>query len=877
MKITALRFHNVKRFAREGVAIEDVRDGVNVLCAANEYGKSTSFEALHALFFLPHTGTAQEVRRLQPYSGGNPLIQADITVPDGRFRLTKQFIGGKRATVENLDTARLIAQADEAERFIAGLIRGGTAGPAGLLWVRQGNTGIGDRAKKDEEGERQIRESLLTSVQGEVEAVTGGRRMLEIIGACQDELSRLVTPTGRPKTGGPFLAALEERDQLAGEEKRLAAEVATLRDALDKRAIAQKRLKELADPNEKALLRGAVTKAEAALERARSHADQLAAAEAQGELARSRAEAAQQDLDAFRAAMAQNDALRGQLQSARQKRDDALVRRAQAAGAIDAAMAETQAAEAREAEARALLARLDAALKARQAMDQLQELRDRLGKAEAVRAALEDGEAALALVAIPPDAIEALQRLEIDIAHRRAAEDAQLPSVVVTYDPGASTALIMDGQPLASGAERPVRDRARIDIAGVGTLVVRSNRPAESDGKLQAAEQRRQGLLASMGVASLSEAQRRQSEAQELVREMDRRKIELRHLAPEGLARLREEIARREAVAPELLEMKGDPEEVREALALADRQVATARNRAREVQPMHRHASDAVTAAETAFATMERDMARLEAMLGPEAERTAREQSLALARDTLHAASAQHETRCRALRSAAPDLSSAEAALRRAVSAEDVAKQEENRLELQLADLGGQIRTRSDDAVEEKWQETAEALRTAEARVAAFEAEVAVLDRLGAALQASRTAARDLYLQPVIAELRPLLELMFDDVSIVFDEKTLLPQTIRRNGQDEDIDRLSGGMREQLSILTRLAFARLLAQDGRPAPVILDDALVYSDDDRIERMFDALHRQSRGQQIIVFSCRQRAFAKLGGNVLQMTRWQPDAA
>src|SRR3546814_10042253 len=64
---------------------------------------------------------------------------------------------------------------------------------------------------------------------------------------------------------------------------------------------------------------------------------------------------------------------------------------------------------------------------------------------------------------------------------------------------------------------------------------------------------------------------------------------------------------------------------------------------------------------------------------------------------------------------------------------------------------------------------------------------------------------------------------------------------------------------------------RSCARDGKPAPVILDDALVYSDDDRIERMFDALHRQAREQQIIVFSCRQRAFQRLGGNVLQMTR------
>jgi hypothetical protein len=47
------------------------------------------------------------------------------------------------------------------------------------------------------------------------------------------------------------------------------------------------------------------------------------------------------------------------------------------------------------------------------------------------------------------------------------------------------------------------------------------------------------------------------------------------------------------------------------------------------------------------------------------------------------------------------------------------------------------------------------------------------------------------------------------------------------------------------------------------------------DDRGIHKMFDALHRQAREQQIIVFSCRQRAFQKLGGNVLQMLAWIPD--
>lgn len=156
-----------------------------------------------------------------------------------------------------------------------------------------------------------------------------------------------------------------------------------------------------------------------------------------------------------------------------------------------------------------------------------------------------------------------------------------------------------------------------------------------------------------------------------------------------------------------------------------------------------------------------------------------------------------------------------------------------------------------------------------------YEKEVAVLQRLRDALETARSQARETYLLPAMNELRPLLSLLFDDVSIIFDEKTLLPHKIVRRGQEEEVERLNGGMRKKLSVLTRLAFARLLSKDGRPVPVILDDALIYSDDGSIEKMFDALHRQSREQQIIVFSCRQRAFQKLGGNVLQMSDWMPE--
>ncbi|MCB4768808.1 DNA-binding protein [Ancylobacter sp. Lp-2] len=872
MKIAALRLHNVKRFARQGVAIEGIGDGVNVLCAANEFGKSTSFEALHALFFQPHTGLPKDVKRLQPYSGGNPLVEADIVVPEGRFRLTKQFIGGRRASVVDLATGRLVAQADEAERFIAGLIRGGTAGPAGLLWVRQGNTGL-DKRKEDED-ERQVRESLLTSVQGEVEAITGGRRMSEILAACEEELARLVTATLRPRAGGPYHALLEERARLAAEEQRLAADVATLRDALDRRAATLRRLAELGHAEEKAARRAAVDQATLAFETAKAHAEKLKAAEAEAALAGNRRDTAARELAAFHEALERAGALAAELAAVEARRVEAIARRRAAAAAIDAAMAEVHASEAREQEARELLARLDAALKARQATQELEALRLRLRQAEAARAASEQAEAAHALLAVPADAVEQLQRLEIEIARLRAAEEASLPSLRLAYEPGAA-ALLLDGAPLPPDEDRAIRDVAHVALPGIGALTIRSNRPAGADNARKAAERSRAERLGSLGVADLAAARRRQVEAQEKAAERERLRLDLRHFAPEGLPRLREEVARRAVVPPEALELTADPEQARTALARAGEQVAAARNAAREAQPLQARAIEAHAETEAALKTLAGELSRLDALLGPGAERPARKQALAAAHAERRDAFATASARAGDLRDAAPDLASAEAVLRRARSVEDAASQEESRLHITLADLNGQIRTRADDAVEEAWSETRDALDAANARVKAFETEVAVLDRLRTALQASRSAARDLYLQPVLAELRPLLGLLFDDIAITFDEKTLLPQAVRRNGQDEEVDRLSGGMREQLSVLTRLAFARLLARDGRPAPVILDDALVYSDDDRIERMFDALHRQALEQQIIVFSCRQRAFSRLGGNVLHMQPWQPD--
>lgn len=874
MKISALRLFNVKRFAGTGVAIERIGDGVNVLCAVNEFGKSTSFEALHALFFQPHASTAGDVRNLRPYSGGNPLVEADISTEAGAYRITKIFYGGGSARVVDLAHGRLVAQSDEAETFIAGLVRDGTAGPAGLLWVRQGITGIEKRSKTEEDGDTRVRTTLLGSVQGEVEAVTGGRRMAEIMAKIDEALANLITATGRPKAGERFAAAFSDRDRLAAEEKRLGEEVSALRQSLDKRAVAAKQLAELDSAEERHGRKTDIEAAQLALEAAKSRSETLRAAKAEVGLVREQRGNAEREHKEFRSALERAAGLKIKLGDVERQRSEAIAKRDLATAEAQTARADIEAAEAEEREARALLNRLNAAVLARDAAERLAELERKLGAAEALCREIEQADATLVSLRLPEKAVLELETFEVEITKLTAVAEASRPSVSIAYE---SHALVvsLDGTPLTEGERRSFDGLAELAIPGIGVATLRSSRQTDGVEPLRQLQERRLILLASMGVDGLAAARQRQAEVQRQESGLWEKNTHLSLLAPDGLLKLREQVALIRATAGDFVEMKEDPEQVRAAHETAEAKCLALRQAARAAEPMQARTADAVVAAEVVFAGLEAERMQIDAFLGPEATRAERATQLAGRLASLDIKLEQQQSAVDQLQKDAIDPAAAETILRRLRSVAEAAEKEVGKLREEIAGLTAEIRARSDDAVEEKWCETVDAIRAAKIRVAAYEREVAILQRLKSALETARGQARETYLLPVMRELTPLLGLLFDDVSITFDEKTLLPHRISRNGQAEDVERLSGGMREQLSVLTRLAFARLLAKNGRPTPVILDDALVYSDDDRIEKMFDALHHQAREQQIIVFSCRQRAFQKLGGNVLQMSKWAPE--
>jgi uncharacterized protein YhaN len=95
---------------------------------------------------------------------------------------------------------------------------------------------------------------------------------------------------------------------------------------------------------------------------------------------------------------------------------------------------------------------------------------------------------------------------------------------------------------------------------------------------------------------------------------------------------------------------------------------------------------------------------------------------------------------------------------------------------------------------------------------------------------------------------------------------------LMRAGEREMFSSLSDGTREQLAVLVRMGFAELFASRSAPVPLVLDDPLVYSDDERLNAMCGALNRASQSYQIVVLTCRKTAFAALEAKSLTLKPW-----
>ena len=457
---------------------------------------------------------------------------------------------------------------------------------------------------------------------------------------------------------------------------------------------------------------------------------------------------------------------------------------------------------------------------------------------------------------------KALERIEA-LSRTHAAREAEVA--------GCAARLRWASGPRA-GQEDVIPEPIRLETAGEVTWEVI---PGESDEAAALAQAGRAlaEALASAGVSDLEAAKARWMAGLTLKQRQTRLAEDLRRVAPGGLEALR---ARHRAV--EVTAFAGAPEDEREApsaeaiealiepvraeIARAeaeraalqgaatsraearrscDREVSELRGQWRRLQSQREVARDRLTSLRSA---------------APDAHL---EDQLSEARDELRAAQDALEAAARELAAAAPELNGGEVARAEgALDAQEVAARK-------LRDSVIKLKTLLDRAaLEGRFEELGEARADQAEAAEAFERverDARAARLLADLVEEAYAGAQRMYLAPVTDEVGRYLKNLRPDTEIQMTNDLRLAKVIRR-GIQEEFDRLSGGTREQLSVIVRIALARVFARDRRPLPLILDDTLGWTDDARFLSMVKILRDAAKDLQLILLTCHGSRFERL---------------
>lgn len=857
MKLRALRVREVGCFS-DAVAVEGLSGGFDVLAGRNEAGKSTLFRALETLFAESYKTESQKLRDvLTPYSGGAPLIEAEVEVEGQAWRYRKQYFSGRMAELQGAGTLHRNA---DAEARMSELL-GGAAHTA-LLWVGQGDALV--HAPPAEAG----RDLLMAAISQEVVASAGGRRGEVVRRAAEAELEALVTlKQQRPR--GPHKAA---RDRLTALEQSL-------------------------------------SEADAACVNAEAHMQTLARLRDEAALlgAPATAAARQEQLVHLVRQLADDDRLAADIAAATERRDHLMVQAAQAEEAhrrfnlvmedharLGREIAEaTVAGERLAADSEALRTRAgQSAARLVQARAEEQRLSEavveagRRAEAERLWARIKEGEAARE----KRDALASglagnlmtpliLDRVEAEVRAVALLEDrikAAAPVVEVTIEKHATAPVLVDGKMLdASTSFRPV---APLTFAIPGVAAIRVLPPIDAGEDLaadvEAHLQTLTGLLDLAGVDAIATARKAARERAEAERAIAGLEARLLALVPEGI-----EAARRTLAAMPQSATSPVPGSSLDALGnqLGRAKSATAASAAEEAAALA-----ALNAASTRKAVEE---ARLDERRGSLAKLAAELPS----NDTRGARLDELKSRAGQLKAKTTEATETVAVLSRrrlatperqrlAAQRAEIAAEVERigrrlrDIERETARLDGLIERDGEAATGPERDRLRDEVERARREVARFETEVAGLTLLEKTLGEVAALGTSAYLKPVLERIAPHLAGLLDAPSLALSGNLGLA-SIDRRGRAEPGDRLSAGTREQIAVLVRLAYGDILAASGRPIPLVLDDALVYSDDERLVKMLAILKKASHHHQVILLSCRTRVMAEAGFRPLELRPWR----
>ncbi|WP_089728551.1 AAA family ATPase [Candidatus Thiosymbion oneisti] len=879
--MSAMHFKSIEveqfRQFRGAVAVHDLTARLNVIAGYNEAGKSTLLQAVRAALFDRYTGSVGE--RFRPYGAVvSPRISLEFNLNEIEYRLTKVFSRRRdgEATLETSDGRRW--EGPEAEDYLAERLgfsyagRGGSRpelqGLAGLLWVEQA------RAYEPVTLTDQSRQQVHAVFEHEMRELLGGDR--------GETLHRRITALRgeyfdvRGKPRGDYRRLQEREAELRQKLQAIRSELEAYEDKVDR--LEQRQTELLAYREDRAL-----EKTEERARLAQAAAKRVTELRAEVQAGKEQCGRTNAEWEAAKQAWATRTRLIGEHREA-QKAE-------QAAG---------QAMHGKEAE----LAQLKGRLAQRQ--DQLTELKARKQDRDTELRLAHDTEALSHLVAeherlntrlkeardadaerrrcvseraalrVTEEMVSALKQIERarDLAEERL--HAAATQVAYRLEPGMVVKL--GEEPLAGDGSVRLTCRTELRIEGIGRFTVI---PGGEDldalrRKVERADRQLGQGLSEVGTDSVAGAEAILRRSGELDSRAAQHAATLKGLAPAGLQALEDQLSTIGAQGDDLRRRLGDMaarefgiDDLEQAVRTLQDQIAAIESDVCAEEKVVQGLREAVAGLRAEKISAERlagrcaselERARIEAPDGRLVETLKEtEQRVDASRHRLEAAT-------RALEAEHPEA--VELELERSRHALEDIKQELEQLEREVRDLRVEL-----GALGQRGLAEAVASVTADHVFVALQLEQAdrharALDLLQRTLDAALRRAKAAVAEPVVARLVPYLRRLIPDAAPTVDEDLILIG-IERDGATEPFEDLSIGTREQLAVLVRLAYADLLSEAGKPVTLILDDALVNSDDERRERMKAILYQAAQRYQILLLTCHGREYRDTGGAFIRL--------
>ena len=898
MKLEGIELRNTGPFT-DTVHVGPFDDGLNVLTARNEAGKTTLLMGAARALFDRHNVTGEAIEQLQPVGTSlAPDISVVFVIPEGRFRIRKQFFHSPTSELseERDGEWHLIADGDAADNRVLELIGGIRPGRGvsraehwGLLrhlWARQGETT--DWPAWDDEAGARIRTDL---AQVDIDPLVERLRR-----QFQEAQGEQFTSTGRVSKNSPLHIAGQALESLESD----LAEVRANMERVDKN------LRELQQLREEWVVRGR-EKAEA-----EKQAEALTKTLKQVELL-------QKDLERFQgifttARQRLNEVHRDKetLSKAESRLEDAAKKLTQREGEESRAQREEK--EAREAltalqdSAKTLRKKLDVGRKSETHLREIQELHGFDADLAALRKSLDAvrerhralGRLRRKRAALPSVTKRQVTRLEqSEQALRELNVRAEAVGLRVGMKPEQNAAISIDRDGTEETREM-VKGKATT-ITAARTLSLKLPEWGEVDitsGAEEAAEiekqivERRVALekeLKKLGVASVEKARTCAEQVKDLDRDIKS--------AESRLAELLDKWDSLETLVAEVDRTEAETEQRRGQLNVSKAEAALSQAELKaELAKIHTAVGDDEKASATLQESIEAQGKRIE--------------TLGASRDKMSKSSSETKSQIASLKSQLetikeryPDTvdkaeADAQAAFVEAKAQLDVAGK---KLPEDWAKLGARHDRALKSAVQatQEYQDLERKTRSVETLLdhagsqGLYSRETRLVEAQARAKEEAKRlknhalAAR--FLAGLIdyrkkAAVRTVLKPLEDQLSATFAEITgnhhrhlFLDENLQVAGigrrRDESIAfaQLSQGAREQLLLALRAAVALELAKNG-PQILILDDVLVNTDSTRQENILDFIQNIAQHVQVLILTCHGERYRGVGHN-LQIERKQ----